>query len=72
MEINPFDGKAEPDRFATFDEIREALSFMPELSVQLRNDRLWEVPSDLGGHVLIESEEEKIVALLDSLDTAAN
>jgi hypothetical protein len=72
MEIGPFDAQAEPDRFATCDEIREALSFMPDLSVQIRNDRLWEVPSDLGGHVLVESEDEKILALLERLDPTAN
>jgi len=72
MEIVPFDANAEPDRFATCEEIREALSFMPDFSVQLRNDRLWEVPSDLGGHVLIEGEDEKILALLEGLDPTAN
>ena len=72
MEIGPFDAKVETDRFSTCDESREALSFMSDLSVPLRNPRLWEVPSDLGGHVLIESEDEKILALLEQLDTTAN
>ena len=72
MEIVPFDATAQPDRFATCEEIREALSFIPDLSVQFRGDRLWEVPSDLGGHVLIESEDEKVLALLERLDPTAN
>jgi hypothetical protein len=72
MEMRPFDAKAEPDRFSTSDEIRAALSFMPGLTVELENDRLWEVASDLGGHVLIETEDDEVLALLERLDTTAN
>jgi hypothetical protein len=31
MEMGPFDVKAGPDRFSTTDEIRAALSTMPDL-----------------------------------------
>jgi hypothetical protein len=72
MEMVPFDAKAEPDRFSTSDEIRAALSFVPALSVELKSDRLWEVASDLGGHVLIETEDEEVLALLERLDSTAN
>jgi hypothetical protein len=70
MEMAPFDAKAGPDRFSTSDEIRAALSFLPDLLVECANDRLWEVPSDLGGHVLIE--EDEVLTLLEKLDTTAN
>jgi len=72
MEIGPFDAKAEPDRFSTSDEIRAALSFLPDFSVEFENNRLWEVASDLGGHVLIENEDSEVLTLLENLDTTAN
>jgi hypothetical protein len=72
MEIAPFDAKAGPDRFATCDEIRAALSYMPDLSLGLVRSKPWEVASDLGGHVLIESEDEEVLALLERLDATAN
>jgi len=72
MEMGPFDAKAEPDRFATCDEIRAALSFLPDISMELGDEGLWEVASDLGGHVLVESEDDKVVALLEKLDGNAN
>jgi hypothetical protein len=72
MEIGPFDAKAKPDRFSTCDEIRAALSFMPDLSVELGNERLWEVASDLGGHVLIEAEDDEVLTLLERLDSTTN
>jgi hypothetical protein len=72
MEIGPFDAKAEPDRFSTSDEIRAALSLLPDFSVEFENDRLWEVASDLGGHVLIENEDSEVLTLLEKLDMTAN
>ena len=45
MEMGTIDAKAEPDRFSTCDEIKAALSFMPDLIVEGANDRLWEVAS---------------------------
>ena len=71
MEMGPFDAKAGPDRFSTSDEIRAAISFLPEFFVEGNNKR-WEVASDLGGHVLIDMEEEEGLTLQDELDTTAN
>jgi hypothetical protein len=71
MEMGPFDVKAGPDRFSTNDEIRAAISFLPEFFVEGNNKRL-EVGSDLGGHVLIEIEEEEGLTLLEKLDPTAN
>jgi hypothetical protein len=71
MEMGPFDAKAGPDRFSTSDEIRAAISFLPEFFVE-GNNKQWEVASDLGGHVLIDMEEEEGLTLQDELDTTAN
>lgn len=71
MEMGPFDAKAGPDRFSTSDEIRAAISFLPEFFVD-GNNKQWEVASDLGGHVLIDMEEEEGLTLQDELDTTAN
>lgn len=71
MEMGPFDAKAGPDRFSTSDEIRAAISFLPEFFAE-GNNKQWEVASDLGGHVLIDMEEEEGLTLQDELDTTAN
>jgi hypothetical protein len=71
MEMGPFDVKAGPDRFSTSDEIRAAISFLPEFFVE-GNNKQWEVASDLGGHVLIDIEEEEGLTLQEELDTTAN
>ena len=72
MEMGPFDVKAGPDRFSTTDEIRAALSFLPDLFAESANDRPWEVASDLGGYVIIDAEDDEVLALLEKLDAAAN
>lgn len=72
MEMGTLDAKAGPDRFSTSDEIRAALSLPSDFSVERANDRLWEVPSDLGGHVLIDAEEADALVLFAKLDTTAN
>jgi len=69
--MGPFDAKAGPDRFSTSDEIRAAISFLPEFFVE-GNNKQWEVASDLGGHVLIDMEEEEGLTLQEDLDTTAN
>jgi len=70
MEIEFLDAKAGPDRFATTDEIRSALSFLPETVVPRESQNLWEIPSDLGGYVHIDSETEDapILVLLEELE----
>jgi hypothetical protein len=72
MQMGPFEAKAGPDRFSTCDEIRAALSFLPDLSPECQSDRLWEVASDLGGHVLIDTEDPEVLTLLEKLDPTAN
>ena len=71
METGPFDAKAEPDRFSTSDEIRAAISFLPDFFVE-GNNRQWEVASDLGGHVLVDIDEREVLILLEKLDTTTN
>ena len=75
MLIQPVDAQARPDRFSTSDEIQSALSSLPDFYVERGSDSLWEVPSDLGGRVLIETEEiegSEAFTLLEKLDTTAN
>ena len=72
MTLEPFEGKAGLDRFATNDEIRAALSSLPGFFVDCDKDTIWEVESDLGGSVLIDTEHEEILTLLAKLDTTAN
>ena len=72
MEMGPFDVKAGPDRFSTTDEIRAALSFLPDLFAKGTNDLPWEVASDLGGYVIIDAEDDEVLALLEKLDAAAD
>lgn len=72
MEMGSFDAQARPDRFSTSDEIRAALSFMPDFHMEAAQDELWEVESDLGGHVLIEAEDKEVLTLLEQLDARPN
>jgi hypothetical protein len=72
MTLETLNSIAKPDRFATNDEVRAALSSSTDVSVESEQDSLWEVPSDLGGHVLIELEDEGVLTLLETLDTTAN
>jgi hypothetical protein len=72
MTLETLDSRAKPDRFATSDEVRAALSSSSDFLVETDEDTLWEVPSDLGGHVLIETEQEGILTLLETLDLTAN
>jgi hypothetical protein len=72
MEIGPFDATTGSDRFSTCDEIRAALSSFPDFYLDSSNDNLWEVESDLGGRVLIETEEVEALKVLENLDTTVN
>lgn len=72
MNIEPIDAKAGSDRFSTCDEIRAALSSFPEMYLEANKENFWEVDSDMGGRVLIETEDPDIMALLERLDGAAN
>ena len=72
MRLESFDAESRPDRLATNDEIRAALSLLPDFFVESEKDKLCEVASDLGGRVLVEPEEEGILSFLEKLDTTAN
>ena len=61
--------KTGPDRFATAEEIRAAISLFPEQIFELDKDALFEVVSDLGGYVNIDLRgESEILDLLESPD----
>lgn len=72
MNIGSVDAKAGSDRFSTCDEIRAALSSFPEMYLDTSKDNLWEVDSDMGGRVLIETEEPEVMELLERLDGLEN
>jgi len=73
MEPRSFDAIAGPDRFATSDEIRAAICFLPDYFIEYVPETLWEVASDLGGHVLINMrDEDEVLTIVEKLDTALN
>jgi hypothetical protein len=72
MITEPFDGTTGLDRFATNDEVQAALSSLPGFFVECHKDRLWEVESDMGGSILIETESQEMLTLLEGLDSTAN
>lgn len=72
MKMEPLDVITRPDRFATNDEIRSALSFLPDICVEDQSDNGWEVASDLGGYVRIELAGDNLLTLIEKLDGSAN
>lgn len=72
MKVEPFDVSIRPDRLATTDEVRSALSFLPDICVDDENDSGWEVASDLGGYVRIELAGDNLLTLIEQLDGSAN
>ena len=64
--------KAGIDRISTSDEIRAALSLLPDVYVERVKDKLWEVPSDLGGYVLVDIEHDEALTLVEKLDPTGN
>ena len=71
MTVEPLEATVGLDRFATNDEVRAALSSLPGF-FECEKDAFWEVESDLGGSVLVETGGEEILTLLEKLDTTAN
>lgn len=71
MTIETLEATSGLDRFATDDEIRAALSSLPGF-FECEKDAFWEVESDLGGSVHVETGGDEILALLEKLDTTAN
>jgi hypothetical protein len=72
MEKEPFDANPGPDRFATSEEIRAALIFLPDAFIRCAPGGLWEVASDLGGHVLIDSDTLVLSLLENDVDATVN
>jgi hypothetical protein len=72
MAMEPLDGIAAPDRFATTDEIRAALWTLREIHVGSVENSLWEVASDAGGLVLLEAEDVEALSLVDEIGATAN
>ncbi len=74
METERLSVQAEPDRFATSDEIRAALSFLPDFFVQCEKGSIWEVESDVGGRLMIRTgeEDQESMILLEKLDATPN
>ena len=70
--MEPFDVSIRPDRLATNEEIRSALSFVPDICVEDQSDSGWEVASDLGGYVRIELAGDNLLTLIEQLDGSAN
>jgi len=62
-----------PDRFATCDEVRAALSLLPDFLMDNIKDSIWEVPSDLGGFELVEiNEENDEMTMYEKLNSMSN
>jgi hypothetical protein len=73
MEIELLDATSGLDRFATGDEVRAALSLLPDFVMDKIKDSFWEVPSDCGGYQLIEiNEEGKELTLYEKLNSLSN
>jgi hypothetical protein len=73
MEIELLQAKAGPDRFATCDEVRAALSFLPDFLMDSIKNSFWEVPSDFGGYKLVEiNEEDDGMTLYEKLNSLSN
>lgn len=70
METELCDVSTRPDRFATSDEIRSALSFLPHVFFKDDSDDGWEIASDLGGYVRIELEGEQPILVGQEIDEA--
>jgi hypothetical protein len=72
MDNGELSAKARIDRISTSDEIRAALSFRPDVYVEKVNDKLWEIPSDLGGYVLVDMEHDEALTHVEKPDAAGN
>jgi hypothetical protein len=73
METELLIANSGPDRFATCDEVRAALSLLPGFIMDNIKDSFWEVPSDCGGYQLIEiNEEGEELTLYEKLNSLAN
>jgi hypothetical protein len=69
MKLEPSELKTGLDRLATNEEIRAAVSLLPECFLKNGKERLFEVPSDKGGYVLIEFDEDGMELVDDLTDS---
>jgi hypothetical protein len=72
MTHDRFEPKAGLDRLSTSDEVRAAISFLPDYVLECAKATLHEVPSDMGGYINIDPEEIEIIALVEHLDERPN
>lgn len=73
METELIIASSGPDRFATCDEVRAALSLLPDFLMDSIRNSFWEVPSDSGGYQLVEiNEEEEGMTLYERLNSMSN
>jgi hypothetical protein len=72
MDSGELSAKAGIDRISTRGEIRAALSLLPDVYVEKANDKLWEIPFDLGGYVLVDMEHDEAPTHVEKLDAAGN
>jgi hypothetical protein len=71
MKLEPSELNTGLDRLATNEEIRAAISLLPDCFVKSGKDRLFEVASDKGGYVLIEFDDEGL-EFFDNFDESDN
>ena len=72
MDRGELSAKAGIDRISTSDEIRAALSLLPDVYVEKVNDKSWEIPSDLGGYVRVDMEHDEALTLVEKLDATGS
>jgi hypothetical protein len=72
MDSGELSAKVGIDRISTSDEIRAALSLLPDVYMEKVNDKLWEIPSDLGGYVLVDMEHDEARTLVERLNAAGD
>jgi hypothetical protein len=73
MAIELISSNSQPDRFATCDEVRAALSLLPDFLMDNIKDSFWEIPCDSGGYKLVEiNEEEDELTMYEKLNSMSN
>jgi len=67
MKPNPNQAPTHVDRPATFEEIRTAMSLSSDEPEAYTTETVWEIASDLGGHVRIPSLEVETFRIIEEL-----
>ena len=71
MKLDLSEVKTGLDRLATSEEIRTAISLLPNYIFEVENETLFEVSSDLGGFVQVNLEEE-VLELIEGANETVN